>query len=174
MKQTLVAVPVCAGVVYVTATLLGLSRSPQLGQTLDAERSTFALSTAFPLVSGWTDVRGATSHTWLARRAFVEGVDSATGHRYSEQVLKVGWPFTAVRGFDRRSDATDIAPSSIGIGWAADAPFGHPRRLLPLQPVWPGVVTLTAALLLLVMLGLRVRVGVKQARPGGESRMNDH
>ena len=56
---------------------------------------------------------------------------------YSEQVLKVGWPFTTVRGFVRVADG-EVNPD--GALWLQEDPTQGPVRFLPIQPVWPGLL----------------------------------
>ena len=92
---------------------------------------------------------GSARRTRLYRRSFVAGWgDGEEPVAYSEQVLKVGWPFTTVRGFVRRAGAD--------VSYEGAVPLSEPARrdsgikILPLQIVWPGLVIdsgLIAALL---------------------------
>ena len=164
MKMFLLALLPSAGFTYITAAVLGLALSPQRGEPLDPERVREALEFAFPATTDWSDVEGAVSHRWLVRRAFVSGVDDDAGTLFSEQILKIGWPFTIVRGFDRRSDSRVSDVDSIGVGWVSGEQLGQPRRLLPLLPVWPGLavcsVTLAAAFSTAIHLSVRRRASI--------------
>ena len=67
--------------------------------------------------------------------AYVEGnLGSSSGERYSEQVLKVGWPSRSVRGFIRTAGGKVDREGARLVGRA-----DQPVRLLPTQPLWPGV-----------------------------------
>lgn len=125
---------ICA---YAIFGLIGLAATPLLGLPMQDGETLAALDFSFPVEGGdWTEPLGYASRGWLYRRAYVEGTTRA-GTRRSEQVLKVGWPFTVVRGFVRSGGG---GPGDEGVGWASQSRPGEPARLLPVQPVWPGVV----------------------------------
>ena len=122
---------------YAAFALIGLAATPTLGVPLSPEDATAAI--AFSFVDEGAEegkASGYAAHGWLYRRGYVEGT-SPDGSRLSEQVLKVGWPFTVVRGFVRSRDGD---PDHEGVAWASDLEADRPVRLLPVQPVWPGVV----------------------------------
>lgn len=81
---------------------------------------------------------GTVSHRALERRVFVRGVLSDTGQTVvATHVLKIGWPFTTLRGFVHIRGKETMADGAIRIR-------GNPRvgfvRFIPLNPVWPGVI----------------------------------
>lgn len=144
---------------YLWFALLGLVAAPSLGDPIPDPEIRSALSFAFPGEGdGWTDVTGHASHGRLYRRAYVRGTAAAgSGVPRSEQALKSGWPFTVVRGFVRtRGEEVALA----GAGWASPPAASAPARLLPLQPVWPGIVLWGLVGALLPLAGrLRKREG---------------
>lgn len=107
-------------------------------QTASDDAVTFALDYAFPTAAAspgpWTETAGAITHRKLYRRAFMKGKKTAP---YSEQVLKVGFPFTVVRGFIRTSPAGTDALGAVFV--AGDMEAGQ-ATFMPLLPVWPGLV----------------------------------
>jgi hypothetical protein len=137
MKRFGLHFALCGLCAYAAFGLIGLAAPPTLGIPLSARETQTSLAFSFPDEGGdWTRASGYASHGWLYRRAYVQGM-SAAGARRAEQVLKVGWPFTVVRGFVRSGNG---APGHLGVGWTSDVSPGDPARLLPLQPVWPGIV----------------------------------
>ncbi|MEO0556961.1 MAG: hypothetical protein AAF170_02125 [Bacteroidota bacterium] len=130
-----------ASVAYVAFSLVGLAVTPggesaPLGSDAAAEALAFAFPNASASSEAWAEATGRVSHGWLLRRAYIEGtLVSDAPVRHSEQILKVGWPFTVVRGFVRTSGAEMQTEGARIIG-----PASSPVRVLPLQPVWPGVV----------------------------------
>ncbi len=119
--------------------LLGITAPPRLGAPLSTEATVRALSFSFPMEGNlWLEPSGHASHGWLYRRAYVEGMSAGRGStRYSEQVLKVGWPFTVVRGFIWREG---VKVTGSGVGWKSEMGPAGTARLLPVQPVWPGIL----------------------------------
>ena len=146
---------------YALCGLLGLAATPSLGLPLSGGNTLTALAFSFPDEDGdWTEASGYASHGWLYRRAYVEGTSPAGTWR-SEQVLKVGWPFTVVRGFVRSGGGN---PGHEGVGWTSDSRPGEAARLLPVQPVWPGIALY--GLLGVLVLGARnIRTGPKAETP---------
>jgi hypothetical protein len=136
--------------------VLGVAAPVDPGSPLTEEAAAIALSFSFPTVEQeWEDPTGSASHGWLFRRAYIAGYGSSTPPtHYSEQVLKVGWPFTVVRGFIRNVEGRI---SREGAPWTeAQAPEGA-ARLLPTQPVWLGLA-------LYGLLGTIVASGVGRIR----------
>jgi hypothetical protein len=155
MKRLVLHFVVSGLCAYALFGLVGLAARPSLGLPLSGGEALAALSFSFPGEGGdWTEASGYASHGWLYRRAYVEGTSPA-GTRRSEQVLKVGWPFTVVRGFVRNGGGN---PGHEGVGWTSDPRPGEPARLLPVQPVWPGIA-------LYGLLGVLV-LGARHMRPG--------
>lgn len=118
---------------------MGVLASPGIESRLTDDEASAALTYSFPNAgSEWVNPAGYVSHDWLYRRVYVEG---RTGQpdpvRYTEQVLKSGWPFTVSRGFVRTSNGET---TTEGVAWMASTPVDGPVRLLPVQPVWPGLV----------------------------------
>jgi hypothetical protein len=112
------------------------------GPPLPDAAASAALSHAFgeevPAESAWHASRGTIFRGWLVRRAYVRGhLKTADGVVFSEQVLKVGWPFTTVRGFIRTVGG-EVRPAGALLvrGQAGSGPV----RFLPVQAVWPGLV----------------------------------
>ncbi|MEM1054244.1 MAG: hypothetical protein AAGI52_01860 [Bacteroidota bacterium] len=134
---------------------LGTLIPPASAPDLPGEQAAEALAFSFAEVesdpAAWSATEGVADHRWWTRRSFVAGETEAG--RYSEQVLKVGWPFTVVRGFVRTS-GTSVQP-------VASHPLSEvsagPVRMLPLQPVWPGVVAMGLLGVLAMLLVDRVR-----------------
>ena len=136
MKRLLFHFVLSALGAYTLFALVGLAATPSLGDPLSDDETAAALSLAFPEEgSDWSQMSGYAAHGHLYRRAYVEGT-SLAGARRSEQVLKVGWPFTVVRGFVRSGGSETV---DFGVGWHSEATDGEPARLLPVQPVWPGL-----------------------------------
>ena len=141
---------------FVASGLLGFQLDPHNGSQLSEPAAAAALTFAFQRDLGlspkWHHAEGTSTHGWLTRWAHVLG--AADGTRYSEQVLKVGWPFTMVRGFVRTMGEDE---RHEGVLVVRGDPSAGPVRLLPIQPVWPGMILnslwLTAALLALAKLG---------------------
>ncbi len=131
-----------AALSYFLCALIGLAATPRTGATLQPDLAVDALTFSFPAARGWENVAGSASHGWLYRRAHLEGEANATSAgaakaKFSEQLLKVGWPFTSVRGFVRFADGQ---PDHRGVGWTDADGTMTAARMLPLQPVWPGLV----------------------------------
>jgi len=124
---------------YLLFALLGLAAPPYLGDRIPDMEARSALSFSFAEEGNeWAEAAGYVSHGWLYRRAYLRGTPTAgSGFPRSEQALKSGWPFTVVRGFVRtRGEEVALA----GAGWASTPEPGQPARLLPLQPIWPGIL----------------------------------
>ncbi|MEM8558533.1 MAG: hypothetical protein AAGG50_11985 [Bacteroidota bacterium] len=136
--------------------VLGFVLSPSLDTTLAEADAVAALAFTFDDRPGaWQNASGQIAHTWLYRQAYIGGeVRRGTASvSHTEQVLKVGWPFTVVRGFIR-SAGSDV--EHTGVAWSAET-VGQPARLWPVQPVWPGVVFYGLAGLAFALVGTRVR-----------------
>lgn len=134
---------------------IGYSLEPGPGEPITAEEAGATLNFAFRTELGpshtWQTANGSISHTWFVRRAFAEGISSdGFSTRYTEQVLKVGWPFTMVRGFVRVTGSSIEADGAYLLDSGAET---GPVRFLPLLPVWPGVL-FDGLLLGLVFFGL--------------------
>ena len=94
--------------------------------------------------------RGTAHSGRLIRRAYVSGwTTEASQRRFSELVLKVGWPFTTVRGFVRRKGVQVEYDGSIPLGKNLGEP--DEEKFLPLQIVWPGFVVNSALLAALIL-----------------------
>lgn len=142
MKAGLVGFPCGALAAYVVCALVGAAVQPVLGPSMSTTEAAAALAFSFRGAGSepgaWYDPSGNASHSWIFRRAFVTGhLGSDSGTAYSEQVLKVGWPFTVARGFIR-TVGPEMSQEGARVMGAAKA--GLPTRMLPTQPVWPGVV----------------------------------
>lgn len=165
MKTGLLGVLAGASAAYVLCALLGAQARPTLGPAMTPAQAAAALAFAFsdagPAPDVWADPAGHTMHGWLFRRGYVTGrLGSEPAVAYSEQVLKVGWPFTVVRGFVRTVGSQVRLDGALVLD--ATAPTTA-RRLVPLQPVWPGLG-------LSWLLGAIVCVMVeRRRRPGGSS-----
>ena len=154
--RTLVQFVLSACLAYIAFAVLGVLTAPGFGSPLSPDEAVAALSFSFPEVNpDWKRPAGNASHGWLFRRAYVEGyAGSIVEVRYSEQVLKVGWPFTVVRAFVRTTN-NDLTPE--GAAWVGPFTPGRPVRVLPVQPVWPG-------LMVYGFLGAAVVAGIGRAR----------
>ena len=148
---------------YLAFGLLGFQLRPRpnhgspLSEPAVVTALTFAFRGEITASPDWYDVEGTTTHGWLTRRAFVRGALGADRVAYSEQVFKVGWPFTMVRGFVR---TVGEQVRREGVLVIRGDPRAGPVRLLPLQPVWPGMIInsgwLAAVLLAMAGLGRRL------------------
>jgi hypothetical protein len=154
---------------YLAFGLLGFQLRPRDGSSLAdpaaAAALTFAFREDFAHSPDWYDVEGTSAHGWLTRQAFVRGALEATdGVPYSGQVLKVGWPFTMVRGFVRVV-GEDVRREGVLV--IRGDPRAGPVRLLPIQPVWPGMIinSLWLAAVLLTMAGLGRRLARARRSP---------
>ncbi|NNK48194.1 MAG: hypothetical protein HKP01_04915 [Gemmatimonadetes bacterium] len=137
MKRIVLRFVVSGLCAYALFGLVGLAATPSLGPSLSDGETLAALAFSFPAEGGdWTEASGYASPGWLYRRAYVAGTSQA-GVRCSEQVLKAGWPFTVVRGFARSGGGDH---GNEGVGWISNSRPGEPARLLPIEPVWPGIV----------------------------------
>ena len=141
MRAALVGLGIGATLAYALFAAVGLATKSGPGSPIATPAAEAALVFAFPTASSgreWHAVSGTTRRGWLRRQAYVEGnLGSTAGERYSEQVLKVGWPFTVVRGFVRTAGSEVTREGAHLVGPAVP---GQPARLLPTQPVWPGVI----------------------------------
>ena len=122
--------------------LIGATTRPGADPPITTSAAMEALAFAFRDVGlgaeEWQEPSGTARHGWLLRRAFVQGyLAPDPGNQYTEQVLKVGWPFTVVRGFIRTAGPQ---VSREGARVMGDVVPGRPVRFLPTQPVWPGVI----------------------------------
>ena len=150
MKAFLTAWLSGALAVYLACTLVGYFTGLQLEQKLGEQAARDSLAFAFSDAEDWTGVRGGVSQGWLIRKAWTTG--ESQGRHYSEQVLKVGWPFTAARGFARiRAGETDTEGAILLQG----DPKTSMVRFMPVQPVWPGIVINSLPLALLLLVGWR-------------------
>lgn len=144
---------------YLLCAIIGLAVPPTAElDPMATDVAASALAFSFPEDGAdstrWMESTGGTSHTWLLRRAYVEGqLDFSPSSRFSEQVLKVGWPFTGVRGFVRRA-GSELRTEGA---WVVGVPNSDGLvRMLPLQPVWPGIVVFGLASILLAPLATRL------------------
>jgi hypothetical protein len=142
MRAALVGFGIGALCAYALFAIVGVTTQSIPGSPIGAMSAEATLVFAFPTGSAeggqWHSVSGTARHGWLLRHAYVEGnLDSISGVLHSEQVLKVGWPFTVVRGFIR-TVGSEVEREGARLVGRADP--GQPVRLLPTQPVWPGVV----------------------------------
>ena len=141
MRGALIGFGIGALLAYALFAAVGVTTRSTRGSPIEALAAEAALIFAFPTASRegdqWHAVSGTARHGWLLRQAYVEGnLGSSSGERYSEQVLKVGWPFTVVRGFIRTAGGKVDREGARLVGRADP---GQPVRLLPTQPLWPGV-----------------------------------
>lgn len=84
----------------------------------------------------------------LVRQLSVTGWSTApTPIRYSEQIMKVGWPFTTVRGFIRTEGKVTRYEGAIPLQSVTTS--GTSLRILPTQIVWPGILINSGLLALL-------------------------
>lgn len=104
--------------------------------------------------------RGTTHTGRLIRRAYVSGwTMEEPQRRFSELVLKVGWPFTTVRGFVRRKGVQVEYDGCIPLRQNLGEP--DEEKILPLQIVWPGFV-INSTLLALLFIGLAALVSSRR------------
>lgn len=155
MRTLLLRFAGVAVLAYAVFAALGTLIPPASAPALPSEQAAEALAFSFAEVEAdpeqWVAAEGVADHRWWTRRSFVSGETEAG--RYSEQVLKVGWPFTVVRGFIQTSGDAIVPVHSRPLGSATVGP----RRMLPLQPVWPGVVAMGLIGLLTLTAVDRVR-----------------
>lgn len=141
MRLALFGFGIGAMLAYTLFATIGLATEPGRESPLAASAAEAALVFAFPIASSegeWHGVSGTARHGWLLRQAHVKGkLGSIAGKQYSEQVLKVGWPFTVVRGFVRTAGDEVTREGAHLLGPKAP---GQTVQFLPTQPVWPGVV----------------------------------
>ena len=157
--RTVTALLALALVINLSAcALLGYLAPLNLKQTLPRADVASALDQVFELPPGpdraWTEATGTVSHGPFFRRAWLRGTRNDVD--YTEQVLKVGWPFTTLRGFIRQRDS---AVDTTGVALMKGTPSAGPVRFLPLQPVWPGLVINTLLLAGVLFLGRRWMLG---------------
>jgi len=132
---------------YAVCGLLGYLSPTGFPEPLEDTQSREALSLAFP-GQRWRSAEGATHHGWLFRRSRISGI-SEDGKPHSEQVLKVGWPFTMARGFVWEQDEQLRGSGALTLERLPDGAY----RFWPLQPVWPGLL-IDSGLILLSLLVL--------------------
>lgn len=142
MKAGLVGFGCGALIAYLLCALVGAAAPPNLGPSMTTNEAATALAFSFSDAGSgpgsWYAPSGNASQGWLFRRAYVTGRSgSDSGTFYSEQALKVGWPFTVVRGFVRN---VGTAMSLHGARIIGARETATPLRMLPTQPVWPGMV----------------------------------
>ena len=142
MKPGLIGFLFGALVAYAIGAFVGAAAAPAPGTSITTTEAAAALAFSFPDAgsepASWFSPSGNASQGWLIRRAYVTGrLWSETGTVYSEHVLKVGWPFTVVRGFIRMVGSET---SQEGAGGIPPAPGATSARMLPTQPVWPGLI----------------------------------
>jgi hypothetical protein len=150
---------------YLAYGLVGFQLRPRARPPLTEQDAATALSFAFGDELGgstaWWDAAGTSSPGWLVRRAFVQGTRGPDRVRHSEQVLKVGWPFTMVRGFVRTVGEEVQRDGVLAI---QGDPRTGPVRLWPIQPVWPGMI-INSLWLGAVLLGLAQFARPVRGRP---------
>jgi hypothetical protein len=122
---------------YVASAFIGLALPADRGTALTESDAVLALRYAFGNLSSdqWQDAMGHALHHPVTRRAFISGMQGET--RYTEQVLKVGWPFTMARGFVRTRGAVVERDGAL---MPQGDPAGGPIAFLPVLPVWPGLL----------------------------------
>lgn len=143
---------------YIAAAAVGailpLAKEIPLDEALARAGLRLAFARETQAGANWEDVSGTTLHHPLIRRAYLRG--TSDGAFFSEQVLKVGWPFTLVRGFVRVR-AGEIRPR--GAMWLRGDATSGPVMFFPFQPVWPGLLftglVLTPLLLAVSLLARR-------------------
>jgi len=159
MRRVFVGFVLGASAALILGSIIGTASPMRAGQPIETAAAEVALDFAFRDVRlegvPWYAASGKAHQGWLFRTAYVEGrLGSESGTGYSEQVLKVGWPFTVVRGFIRTvGDDVELEGARL-IG---EVDHGQPVRFLPMQPVWPGVV-------LYGLLGMVVAIWVRRWR----------
>jgi hypothetical protein len=129
---------------YLIFAAVGWAVPPALGPNITASDAAAALNFSFadavPEARSWHAPAGNVSQGWIVRRAYIHGrLGSESGLRYSEQVLKIGWPFTVARGFIR---TVGSGVHTEGACFVGKTPSAQPVRMLPTQPVWPGIIFL--------------------------------
>ena len=142
---------------YCVFGVIGFATRPVKGASLPDSATTEALMFSFgPELSGrtWVETEGAVARGWLIRQAFVRGTSDLDSARFSEQVRKIGWPFTTVRGFVRTADGRVLRTGAVLL---TGDPLSGPVRFLPIQPVWPGLI-LNSILITAVLVGGSVLV----------------
>ena len=95
----------------------------------------------------WRSAEGGIQHGWLFRRSMIKGI-SEEGIPRSEQVLKVGWPFTMARGFVWEEGKQVRSSGAV----ALEPLTGGAYRFWPTQPVWPGLVINSGIMLLFILI----------------------
>ena len=141
MKAVFLGFPLGGLLAYFVCALVGAMVPPGLGSNITSSEAEAALTLSFSdAVSQsdqWYAASGHASHGWFIRRASVTALlGSDSGTVYSEQVLKVGWPFTVVRGFIR---TVGFEMNREGARLIASQEAAASHRMVPTQPVWPGV-----------------------------------
>lgn len=155
MRRIVLGFALGASAALVLCSIIGATSPVRAGQPIESEAAEVALDFAFrdarPERMLWHAASGTAHHGWLFRTAYVEGsLGAESGVGYSEQVLKVGWPFTVVRGFIRTAgDEVELEGARLVGG----VDRGQPVRLVPMQPVWPGMA-------LYGLLGMVAAIGV--------------
>lgn len=126
---------------YLFAATLGLFIDTSYDVHLDPHVAAESLVFVFQHETGSTlefgSADGATYHSFLTRRSFISGdALNETEPGYSEQVLKMGWPFTVARGFVHGTPSGNHTHGAILFSTDSALPT---RPILPIQPVWPGI-----------------------------------
>ena len=160
------------GYLYVIALVLNLvvcwSIALIINPSMDEEITNDAVASQLEFVFGddiqWLDnehypLQGKVKHGTIFRKAHIAGWSEETiPVYYAEEVLKVGWPFTTVRGFAHTVGEEVTYINAIGL----DTKSGTEQtRFFPLQLVWPGLI-INSLLLAIVMWC--VGVGYKRIR----------
>jgi len=124
---------------FLLAAIYGMIVPASYSETLDSATAAESISFVFGVETGGplelTVAEGSIHHGPLTRRSFIHG--ATTEGEYAEQVLKVGWPFTVARAFIH---VTPEGRRTIGVlGSAAEGELPA-EGIIPVQPVWPGVI----------------------------------
>jgi|GEM_PF-5877881 len=139
------------GLLYVTALILNLvvcwSIALIIDPSMDEEITNDAVTGQLKFVFGddiqWLDnehypLQGKVKHGAIFRKAHIAGWSKETiPVYYAEEVLKVGWPFTTVRGFAHTVGEEVTYIDAIELSAQSGA---EQARFFPLQLVWPGLV----------------------------------
>ena len=115
---------------------------------------------------GWSQSDGQEASGYvrrglLVRRLVVSGWTAEPVPRHHEElVLKVGWPFTTLRGFVRRVEGDSTPRGAVLLSPSTDK-LTH-LRILPMQIVWPGL--LFDSIILGLLVGVVVLLKQRMAR----------
>lgn len=149
------------GFLYLTALVLNLVVcwsialiiDPQMDEQLTSDAVADQLEFVFGDDIQWLDneqypLQGKVKHGALFRKAHIAGWSREVNPvYYAEEVLKVGWPFTTVRGFAHTVGDEVAYINAIELNASSSA---QRTKFFPLQLVWPGLI-INSLLLAIVM-----------------------